>query len=259
MKDNVVMLVVAHKLFDEPEDRLLYQTILVGDIKNTNKNRLTDSDGDENIADKNAYYCELTAMYWAWKNLKCEYIGINHYRRYFMSPNKKEKKLTSIISKDEILDLLDKYDIVLPKKKILFPSSIKRYYLVHHYGKDLELIKNIIKEKTPEYLEAFDKTMRKKSMYVCNMIITNKDIYDRYCKWLFGILFEAEKRMDISEYSKTQQRVFGFLAERLLNVWIEKNNQLSVYELPMLSLEQKDYSFRALAGKARRHITNEKL
>lgn len=176
-----------------------------------------------------------------------------------MLSDKKGKTLSSVISKDELLELLKEYDIILPKKKVLFPSSVKRYYATHHYGKDLELVKSIIKEKKPDYLGAFNKVMKKRSMYICNMIVTNKEIYDKYCEWLFEILFEAEKRLDSSKYSKTQKRVFGFLAERLLNVWIEKNNQLTVYELPMLSLEQKDYSLGKLAERAKRHITNEKL
>ena len=53
-----------------------------------------------------------------------------------------------------------------------------------------------------------------------NMMVMRWADFDAYCKWLFGLLFEVEQKVDISHYSTYQQRIFGFMAERLLNVWL---------------------------------------
>ena len=60
----------------------------------------------------------------------------------------------------------------------------------------------------------------------------NNEFVDCYCEWLFNILFECEKRINILDRDDYQKRVFGFLSERLFNVWVTKN-QLKVYYAPV--------------------------
>ena len=94
--------------------------------------------------------------------------------------------------------------------------------------KDIEICNDIIKEKYPDYIKSFDDVFKKHSFYAFNMFIAKKEIINNYCKWLFDILFEVEKRVDISTYDKYNQRLFGFLSERLFNVWLTKNNQIII-------------------------------
>ena len=83
MGNKCKIYIVTHKKFKPPVDPM-YVPIQVGK-QNTKKNLniLSDDTGD-NIAYKNANYCELTALYWIWKNeMQADIIGMCHYRRYF--------------------------------------------------------------------------------------------------------------------------------------------------------------------------------
>ena len=83
---NIKILVVTHKKYWMPKIEM-YLPIQVGLINKNDLGYLKDNTGD-NISYKNPNYCELTAMYWAWKNIDVDYIGICHYRRYFTNKNK---------------------------------------------------------------------------------------------------------------------------------------------------------------------------
>ena len=79
-----------------------------------------------------------------------------------------------------------------------------------------------------------------------NMMIMKKPVLDRYCEWLFGVLFELERRLDISAYSQNDARVFGFIAERLLDVWLAGAGVKSVVEMPVLHLESQHWPMKAI-------------
>ena len=87
-----------------------------------------------------------------------------------------------------------------------------------------------------KYLPAFDWYEQQTNSYVCNMLIMNKDLYDSYCEWLFGILFKLDNMIDYSKYDNYNSRMIGFVSERLQNVWIKKHN-LRVKEYPIYFTE----------------------
>ena len=80
MKD-IKIIVATHKKYQMPTEEI-YIPIHVGAEGKEKLEYVPDNTG-ENISVKNPYYCELTGLYWAWKNLDAEYIGLVHYRRYF--------------------------------------------------------------------------------------------------------------------------------------------------------------------------------
>ena len=108
-----------HKKYQMPRDEM-YLPLHVGCEGKENIGFQGDNTG-ENISTKNPNFCELTGLYWAWKNLDAEYIGLVHYRRHFTTkkyiPIKENKKYEIVLSKKEIEEKLKKYDIILPKKR----------------------------------------------------------------------------------------------------------------------------------------------
>lgn len=236
---DIKILVATHKQYWMPDDNV-YLPIHVGREGKADLGYVGDNTGD-NISAKNANYCELTGLYWAWKNLKCDYIGLCHYRRYFASKNlhtnNTEKKKAVILHRTDYEKLLQEYDVILPVKRNYYIETVRSQYEHAHNKRDLDEVERIVVELYPEYSEAFTKVMGRTKLYILNMFVMNKALFDEYCSWLFSILLELEKRINITNYNKYEARVFGFISERLFNVWLEKQ-QLNVKAVPVINLEK---------------------
>ena len=249
---DLKILVATHKEYWMPEDKV-YLPLHVGKEGKQDLGYVGDNTG-ENISNKNANYCELTGLYWAWKNLDCEFIGLCHYRRYFSNKSFGKDKKAAILHKDDYEKLLQKYDVLLPAERNYYIETVRSQYEHAHNKRDLDDVEKIVQELYPEYSEAFTKVMNRTKLHILNMFVMKKDKFDEYCKWLFNILFELEKRVDISNYNQYEARVFGFLSERLFNVWLEKQ-ELNYYEVPVVFLEKQDWGkkiFEFLKRKFRR-------
>lgn len=85
--------------------------------------------------------------------------------------------------------------------------------------KDLDIMREVVKEKYPEYVDDMESYLKGKMTCLCNMYIMKKDLFQEYAAWLFDILGECEKRMDMSDYSIEALRTPGHLAERLLSIF----------------------------------------
>ena len=221
----------------------VYLPIHVGREGKADLGYVGDNTGD-NISAKNANYCELTGLYWAWKNLKCDYVGLCHYRRYFagknLHTNNAEKKKAVILNRKDYEKLLQEYDVILPVKRNYYIETVRSQYEHAHNKRDLDEAEKIVSELYPEYSKAFAKVMSRTRLYILNMFVMKKTLFDEYCSWLFTILFELEKRIDISSYNQYEARVFGFISERLFNIWLEKK-QLKIKEVPVVNLEKVNW------------------
>ncbi|WP_288761146.1 DUF4422 domain-containing protein [uncultured Veillonella sp.] len=234
---DIKILVATHKPYWMPSDSV-YMPIHVGREGKTDIGFTGDDTGD-NISTKNPYFCELTGLYWAWKNLNCEYIGLCHYRRYF-STGKGEKK-ERIMSRFDYERLLSMYDVVVPAKRNYYIETVRSQYEHAHNKRDLDEVQQIVHEKYPMYDRAFETVMKRKRLHILNMFAMKKELFNQYCEWLFDILFTLEKRIDISDYTPYEARVFGFLSERLFNVWLEYHSTLAVKEVPVVFLEKQNW------------------
>ncbi len=174
-------------------------------------------DRGDNIAEKNCYYSELTGCYWAWKNSNADIIGICHYRRYLLN----EKG--SLLNSSEIESVLNQYDLITPKVLTLnfsyeygFSKNHKPYYLYE--------LRKLLEEKYPKELMIYDTLVKDVHTLFGNMLICRAGLFKDYHSWLFDILFNLEDRIVIDEDDSYHRRIFGFISEFLLYVYIVMNN-----------------------------------
>lgn len=249
MKD-VKIIVATHKKYQMPKEEI-YIPVHVGAEGKEKLEYVPDNKG-ENISSKNPYYCELTGLYWAWKNLKADYIGLVHYRRYFTQKSitltkSENDRFKIVLNQEEIDDILNKTDIILPKKRKYYIETLYSHYKHTLHVETLEETRKIIEEKYPKYLEQFDKLHKRTYAHMFNMFIMKKDILDKYCEWLFDILFELEKRLPPTKYDSFHSRYIGRIAELLLDVWIDEN-KLEYKEVKIMNIQRvnwikKGYAF----------------
>lgn len=206
------------------------------------KNILGDDTGD-NISEKRCSFCELTAQYWVWKNVDLDYYGFCHYRRYFSwsDENFYENILKVIwepyLNNDKIqyyhIDDTEKIISEINGADIITVSpmdynateykTVRSYYENNtdwYEKKDLSILENVIKDLYPEYLPYFQSNMEGNLTYYYNSYIMKKEVFHEYCEWLFSILFEFEKRIDLNNYSSEKMRSPGIMGERLFGVFL---------------------------------------
>lgn len=237
MKTKIV--VASHKEAWMPEDPVYLPVQAGRAAAETPLPGFTGDDSGENISSRNPHYCELTALYWAWKNLDADCLGLVHYRRHFAGKRFGALR-TRIISGTALEKKLSRAPLLLPTPRHYFIETNRSQYVHAHHEADLETTRAVIAETFPEYLAAFDRVMRRTWGHRFNMFVMRREILDRYCRWLFAILFAVEKRLDISHYDPYNARVFGFLGERLLDVWLE-HEKVPFLEVPTLHLESQHW------------------
>ena len=217
-----------------------YKIIQVGAANHRHFSSITDDTGI-NISDRNQNYCELTAQYWIWKNYNDDVVGLCHYRRFFYSwPAYILRTIfgikTKMIDSYHIQDVLKSSDAIVTIPCHLSKTVWERYK-ISHYIEHLENAKNAILNIYPDYAAAFDFAMNRKKYHYGNMIICSKALFNSYSKWLFDILFEVEKKTDLKNRNIYQQRAYGFLSERLLDVFLIYNN-VRIKEYPVVLTDE---------------------
>lgn len=172
-------------------------------------NMATDDTG-KHISARNKQFCELTALYWIWKNAKEDIVGMVHYRRHFILPEDWVERMR----RNEV-------DVILPVPLYVAPSVADNYRERHDVS-DWEYMMQYLQENHgAEYSQA-EEFFEKNLYSPCNMFIMRKEVLDELCTWLFPILFYAagyggEKK------DHYQNRYPGFLSERLMSFYFEKH------------------------------------
>lgn len=182
------------------------------------------------ISEKNPHYCELTGLFWVWQNTRESYKGLVHYRRFFTWHGR-------IVSEEQIKRLLVDYDMILPRPEPLRERAWQEFCLHSGHERDLHLTREAVAAVDAAYLPAFDGVMAGRRLHLYNMLIASAPVFDAYCQWLFAVLTQVEQGVDMTDYTPYQRRLYGFLGERLLNVWVA-HHRPQVCPLPVKNTEQ---------------------
>lgn len=232
----------------------------------------------ENISNKNKNYCELTALYAMWKNGKtddCDFVGLAHYRRYLYPLNDfKEHVNRTLLALLQRLRLskflkvrsgqlysgkkntrrehikfawgeieqfmhgeLHDYDVLVPYPDIL-PCSVYKNYCDCHRESDLQAMTESVKKLFPDFLPYFKKALKSHKLYIGNVFVMRKDVFDTYMQLLFSVLEDVEKKI-VLPTDTYQARVFGFLAERLFSAFVIycKSLGLKIHHMWILNIK----------------------
>lgn len=230
------------------------------------QNLIGDDTGD-NISNKNANYCELTAQYWAWKNEKnADYIGFMHYRRHLNFNLKKRYNAnrwgvvshpcidSDYVSRfgltaENIEKIISDYDLVTVNRWDVTNAGSKSNY--DHYAHsdsklhiaDYDRALRILREKYPEFADAADEYNSDKLGYFTNIFVMRRELFDAYCAWLFDILFQVESESDISNYDFQEARIYGYISEWLFGIYVtylKKQNKTKILELQRTFVDDTD-------------------
>lgn len=218
--EDISVFVATHVAFDLPTKESIYVPIQGGAELYPNKRfgYLLDNVGD-NISLKKENYNELTSQFWAWKNNNSSIKGLCHYRRYLSKGGSIGK---NILTSEDIKHWLSKYDVLLPYP-LIHKGFTNREYIIQSnnvFESDLTELEKSIKKIHPDYFESYSEIMNRDYACYCNMLITKKNLFNEYSDWLFSILFETEKHIDLSGRNPSQIRLYGYLSELLLNVFL---------------------------------------
>lgn len=218
--ETVKILIACHKPDSSIRKDDIYMPIQVGKALNPELNLgfQCDNTGD-NISDKNNSYCELTALYWAWKNLRnVDYIGLAHYRRYFKME----------MTPQNIINILRRNDIICIKDQV-YPISVYRQLVYLLTMEDVDIMIDTLLDLHPEMKQVIiDYFYRNNKFSQLNMMIANWEIFDHYCSFIFPILNRIENRLLPHKYVRLV-RILGYMSEALLGLWIRYNNLKVIY------------------------------
>lgn len=238
-EENIKIMVCCHKPCEMPPDSDgIFLPIHVGAaISDIDMGMQRDDQVDglpcDNISAKNKSYCELTAVYWAWKNIRkvypdLEYVGLNHYRRFFT----KNESVTQIrfaafkiISLIKFLAGKNVAPVFVPSRTVVFPElgrktvSLKKtvetnllkgkeifctenaqlnYESMNAFfnviGKsNIDFLKETVRKVRPEYFQNFQNTLNSRKFCYANMFIMPYALFCNYCEFMFSVLFAFER------------------------------------------------------------------
>jgi len=234
----------------------VYMPMHLGKALSTKDLGIMGDDTGDNISELNPYFNETTGIYWAWKNLKdCDYVGLCHYRRYFLFDERKDNFQFEYITNDEefstlsfnsqrLEELLCDCDVVLTRK-VRYATSINKLYNKLHGVETMKALRDAVNALYPDYITSYDRLMKSNRTPRCNMFIAKKSVFDDFCSWYFAILFKLYNDTNKLKFDLDKPRKIAFLSEILMPVYYlqnEKNLKIKYLPIAVINPERKRIS-----------------
>mgnify|MGYP002522305542 CR=1 FL=1 len=243
MENKIKILVCAHKKDEHTRTQAPYFPIQVGKALHPDLDLgYTCDNTGSNISSKNASWCELTALYWGWKNIhNVDFLGLNHYRRYF-----KTSHIENAVNR--YLDGQHPYDMIVSKVPSNFSNHQRFKDLICVTSmEDAYLFADTFLSMYPQYHTAFHHYFfHSRKSYPFQLFIAKKAIYDEYCAFMFPVLEHFEQKSKQHGYTR-QKRVMGYIGEFFLGLFIEcKKLRVKPIELECYTKEKAKFSIKNL-------------
>lgn len=217
--------------------------------KRENITMIGDNTGD-NISEKRLNFNEFTVMYWAWKNVDADYYGLCHYRRFinfsdkeFSGPMHKmgyfdaltpaSMKEIGIMDDTKIRSIIEDSDIITTKEYDIFQDSTPleteaktsfqwwlKYVPCYLNQQEFDILFQLIKDKYPQYYKSALEYKNGRKFRGYNCFVMKKEAFNSLCEFVFGVLFELEKKIDTTNMSETSIRFPGYAGEWLYSIWM---------------------------------------
>ena len=265
-----IKIFVSHRIDLEAQtiDNPLYIPVRCGAVydKRENVTMLGDDTGD-NISEKRMSFNELTVQYWAWKNVKADYYGLCHYRRYLSfyekelpceglkqailpSMNEELLKKYGFENEAKIREEIGRVDAVFcpdydMEKDYIHNNECKniketwlKYSSAYLTEKQFDTLLALIEKQAPEYYNSACEYMNGRRFRGFNCFIMKRELFNQLCEFAYSVLFEFAKTLDSENTSSTQNRAPGYASEWLFSIFvyhIQKEKKYKIEERQLIA------------------------
>lgn len=188
----------------------------------------------DNIDYLNPWYCELTGLYYLWKHVDDDIVGLEHYRRYFVNDRRK----LGLLSKEQITKILITHDIIVDNmhyRNKTFSIWDTRISPKREFDFRTALI--VVKEFYPDIYPFVKNYLKERNVVEGNMFICRKELIDEYCSFIFDVLDIYRKGIEHFNV-ELKPRICGYIAEYFFGGWLVYKN-LRKYENKRLYIDKK--------------------
>ena len=224
-----IKILVAHHKPGITIESDMYLPIHVGKAISRFCLNMQGDDVGDNISAYNPAFCEMTAVYWGWKNVDADYIGLCHYRRFFTFMHNsiwgRTKNMLKYVFYSSIgnvfqhgvdfgyTDQIQSDSQVFKQNALSFEKQLRECLNNHRFdaivptpyrfacrdnesffsviGRDhISILKELINDKYPEYSSFVNEALKSNSLFAANMSIFSRSFFHDYCSFIFPILMD---------------------------------------------------------------------